>query len=124
MTIAVDFDGTITHKNVYPKIGPFRKNAISVLKALQSHGHIICLWTCRAGKELAEALASLDAEGFVPNYINCGPFTTGSQKMIANIYIDDAAWPNVILPEEKRIDWDEIAKAFGVTDELSSEEWI
>jgi len=42
MTIAVDFDGTITEQNLYPDIGPFRKYAVNVLKALQEQGHKVC----------------------------------------------------------------------------------
>ena len=117
MTIAVDFDGTITTRNVYPDIGEFRENAIEVLKALQNQGNDICLWTCRHGESLVAALKALEEKRFKPNYVNCGPFTTGSTKMVANLYIDDAAWPNVLLPEEKRVDWDLIAKSFHLTDE-------
>ena len=121
MTIAVDFDGTITERNSYPDICPFRKNAIKVLSILQSQGHDICLWTCRSGKELSAALKALKDCGFTPNYVNCGPWSTGSQKMVANLYIDDMSWPNAAFPEEHRIDWDEIAKAFSIPEELYNE---
>lgn len=117
MTIAVDFDGTITQRNAYPDIGPFRKNAINVLKALQEKGNDICLWTCRHGETLAQALTNLKEQGFTPNYVNCAPFTTGSQKIIANIYIDDAAWPNCCFPEENRIDWNKIGESLGLSEE-------
>ena len=117
MTIAVDFDGTITQRNAYPDIGPFRKNAINVLKALQEKGNDICLWTCRHGETLAQALTNLKEQGFTPNYVNCAPFTTGSQKIVANIYIDDAAWPNCCFPEETRIDWNKIGESLGLSEE-------
>lgn len=114
MIIAVDFDGTITKRNNYPEIAPFRENAIEVLKALQRDANDICLWTCRHGKPLADALKALEDAGFKPNYVNCAPYTTGSQKIVADIYIDDAAWPGPLIPEENRIDWNQIAKAFNI----------
>lgn len=117
MTIAVDFDGTITTRNQYPDIGEIRENAIPVLKVLQNRGHNICLWTCRHGQELALALHTLEARGFTPNFVNCAPYTTGSQKIVANIYIDDASYPNCCYPEEERIDWNHIAKSFSISDE-------
>ena len=117
MTIAVDFDGTITQQNIYPDVGPFRKNAINVLKALQEKGNDICLWTCRNRETLAKALSCLKAQGFTPNYVNCAPFTTGSQKIVANIYIDDSAWPNCCFPEETRIDWNKIGEYLGLSEE-------
>lgn len=117
MTIAVDFDGTITEQNLYPDVGPFRAYAVNVLKALQEQGHTICLWTCRHGKSLDLALVNLKKKGFTPDYVNEGPFTTGSPKIVANVYIDDAAWPNCCFPEDKRIDWQEIGKAFSLSEE-------
>lgn len=108
MIIAVDFDGTITKENIYPDIGELREGAIETLLALQDLGNTVCLWTCRNGRPLAEALAALEQLGFKPDYVNCGPYTTGSAKMVADVYIDDAAWPNVGMPLEKRVDWKQI----------------
>ena len=76
MTIAVDFDGTITEQNLYPDIGPFRKYAINVLKALQRKGHTVCLWTCRSGESLDLALLNLKKKGFTPDYVNEGSLNT------------------------------------------------
>lgn len=117
MTIAVDFDGTITEQNLYPDIGPFRKYAINVLKALQEQGHKVCLWTCRSGETLDLALINLKKKGFTPDFVNESPFTTGSPKIVANVYIDDVAWPNCCMPVESRVDWYEIGKSFNLSEE-------
>ena len=117
MTIAVDFDGTITEQNLYPDVGPFRKYAVSVLKALQHQGHTICLWTCRSGESLDLALVNLKKKGFTPDYVNESSFTTGSPKIVANVYIDDAAWPNCCMPVESRVDWYEIGKSFNLSED-------
>ncbi len=53
--IAVDFDGTITKKNIYPNIGEIRDECVDVLARLAGLGCIFVLWTCRTGKELQEA---------------------------------------------------------------------
>lgn len=117
MTIAVDFDGTITEQNLYPDTGPFRKYAVNVLNALQRQGHKICLWTCRHGETLDLALVNLKKKGFTPDYVNDGPFSTGSPKIVANVYIDDAAWPKVLMPERLRVDWYEIGKSFNLSED-------
>ncbi len=114
MTLAIDFDGTITQQNLYPDIGPFRPYAIEVLKKLQEKGHIICLWTCRNGETLKAALNSLKAAGFVPDFANSAQFTTGSPKIVANMYIDDAAYPNCLEADEYKVDWKEIASYFDI----------
>lgn len=123
MTIAVDFDGTITEQNLYPDVGPFRAYAVNVLKALQQKGHTICLWTCRHGETLDLALLNLKKKGFTPDYVNEGPFSTGSPKMVANVYIDDAAWPKVCMPERLRVDWYEIGKSFQLSEDEINGNW-
>lgn len=123
MTIAVDFDGTITEQNLYPDIGPFRKYAVNVLNALQRQGHEICLWTCRHGETLDLALLNLKEKCFTPDYVNEGPFSTGSPKMVANVYIDDAAWPNCCKPELSRVDWYEIGKSFNLSEDEINGNW-
>lgn len=94
MKIAVDFDGTIVeHK--YPQIGKPILFAFEALKELQKRGHILILWTFRAGKELQAAVdfcrknglefyavnKSYPEEKFKPDKI--------SRKIDAQIFIDD-----------------------------------
>lgn len=89
--IAIDFDGTITTDSPYPVTGKLRPEAIEVIKKLQDK-YICCLWTCRQGRYLAEALQLLLDAGITFKYINCGPYDneiSKPRKMVADYYIDD-----------------------------------
>ena len=106
MVIAIDFDGTITKENLFPKIGELRKNVIEVIKNLQNHGHKCVLWTCREGKYLMEARNLLESKGLIMDGINTSPYDHINQgrKMIADLYIDDR---NIFAGE---LDWKAIEK--------------
>lgn len=91
MIIAVDYDGTL-----------FKQNAVNVrliaeLRSAQSRGNIVILWTCRHGKTLAEALAVLRENGFIPNLVNQNApevirqLQFDPRKILADVYIDDKA---------------------------------
>jgi hypothetical protein len=94
MKIAVDFDGTIVEHR-YPQIGEEKLFAFETLKQLQKLGHLLILWTFRAGKELDEAVdfchkrgidfyavnRSFPEEEFEPETI--------SRKIDADVFIDD-----------------------------------
>src|SRR5690554_2407051 len=91
--IAVDFDGTIVeHK--YPAIGKEMLFAFSTLRALQTKGHRMILWTYRKGDKLQEAVDFCKENGFefyavnenYPGVIKEGDF---SRKLAADICIDD-----------------------------------
>ena len=89
LIIAVDFDGTITKEQQYPEVGEINPEAIRVLKKLQNKC-VLCLWTCRAGEELNNAIKKLKDEfDFEFDYINYSPVSTGSPKIVADLYIDD-----------------------------------
>lgn len=93
MIIAVDFDGTIVeHK--YPKIGKPLPFAFEVLKKLQEKGHILILWSYRAGKELDEAVEFCRKNGLEFFAVNKNhpeeQFSEKiSRKILADVYIDD-----------------------------------
>lgn len=93
MIIAVDFDGTIVeHK--FPKIGKPLPFAFDVLKKLREKGHILILWTFRAGKELEDAVEFCRQNGIEFYAINKNHpeevFSDKiSRKILADIYIDD-----------------------------------
>jgi hydroxymethylpyrimidine pyrophosphatase-like HAD family hydrolase len=92
MYIAVDFDGTcVTHD--YPNIGK-DIGAVPVLKKLTDSGHKIILNTMRSGDKLKEAMQWF-TDNNIPLYgANENPTQkswTESQKVFANLYIDDAA---------------------------------
>lgn len=115
--IAIDFDGTITEKNIFPFIGKARPYAFEVIKALQKEGHKCFLWTCRNGKELAAAKNLIEKNGVIMDGYNDG-HSTGSPKIIANVYIDDSAYPF----SNKNINWLEIAINFNVLDKIEVKE--
>lgn len=96
LTIAVDFDGTIVeHK--YPAIGKERPFAIDTLKQLAFNGHRLILWTARDGNLLDEAVEFCKKRGLTFYAVNSnhpasylfGGKSDKSQKVIADIYIDD-----------------------------------
>ncbi|MGO1671861.1 MAG: BT0820 family HAD-type phosphatase [Sphingobacterium sp.] len=91
--IAVDFDGTIV-EHAYPKIGNEMMFAFATLKALQSKGHRLILWTYRKGKSLEDAVEFCTKNGMVFYAVNenyPGETLEGnfSRKVNADIFIDD-----------------------------------
>jgi hydroxymethylpyrimidine pyrophosphatase-like HAD family hydrolase len=94
MIIAVDFDGTIV-KHRYPKIGDEIPFAIDTLKALQKDGHLIIMWTYRAGDKLDEAVQFCRDRGFEFYAVNKSfpeevfEVDNSSRKINADLFIDD-----------------------------------
>lgn len=105
MVIAVDFDGCITERNEFPRIGKFKEHAIEALKTLQCNGHQIVLWTCREGKYLDEARKALEQENLRLDGYNFSPYQLQSRKIVADIYVDDK---NVFMVDD--VDWYRIEK--------------
>lgn len=107
--IAIDFDGTITKENLYPKIGDLRENAKRVINKL-AKDNVICIWTCREGKQLEDVYKYLNLHEITYHYINASPYDNlnpDMRKIIADIYIDDHN-----LYAEGNIDWKQIEKYF------------
>lgn len=93
MVIAVDFDGTIVEHR-YPDIGKEKLFAFETLKALQDQGHLLILWTFRAGRELEEAVEFCHQNGLEFYAVNKSfpeeEFDgTMSRKISADVFIDD-----------------------------------
>lgn len=92
--IAVDFDGTIV-EDKYPQIGKERIFAFDTLKALQSKGYMIILWTCRSGQLLTEAVEFCRQHGVEFYAVNSnyqGEIIDGDdfmRKIDVDMYIDD-----------------------------------
>lgn len=113
--ISIDFDGTCTTKNKFPKIGyiqPYLKECISML---QENGNICILNTCREGGLLNEAVEFLKYHGIVFDYINENPkhkieMYGDCRKIGADFYIDDK---NIF----SKIDWEEIMIYFKYWEE-------
>lgn len=95
--IAVDFDGTIV-ENAYPKIGKPRPFAFETLKAFQSKGCALILWTCREGKLLEEAVEFCRRKGIEfyavnKNFPDEQSIEETCRKIDANFYFDDKSVP-------------------------------
>ncbi|EDM44158.1 hypothetical protein SCB49_03995 [unidentified eubacterium SCB49] len=91
--IAVDFDGTIV-EDAYPKIGKPMIFAFETLKALQSRGHRLILWTYRDKVRLEEAVDFCKKNGIVFYAVNKSypeeVYTDSiSRKINADYFIDD-----------------------------------
>lgn len=106
MVIAVDFDGTITDKNMFPEIGKIKEHAIEAIKNIQQHGHKVILWTCREGIHLERAVSWLHDQGINLAGYNYNQFyQLQSRKIVADVYIDDK---NVFMVDD--VDWYKIEK--------------
>ncbi len=91
--IAVDFDGTIVEHD-YPKIGKEMLFAFATLKALQSKGHKLILWTYRHGNLLHEAVDYCKKNGVEfyainRNYPEEKWDDSVPRKVNADVFIDD-----------------------------------
>lgn len=106
MVIAVDFDGCICSDN-YPQIGYPNWPVIHELQKRQYNGDKIILWTCRDGRELAEAIASCLRWGLDFDAINSNlpeviaKYNRDTRKIYVDEYWDDKA---VRKRYENRID--------------------
>lgn len=47
--VAIDFDGTVTKENLYPKIGELREGVVDAINTIAKN-NVVCIWTCREGK--------------------------------------------------------------------------
>lgn len=92
--IAVDFDGVLC-ENRWPDIGLPKEAVIEYIKNEKRNGACVILWTCRVGKELADAIEWSNDQGVffdtVNRNLNCVIKTFGgdSRKIFAHEYIDD-----------------------------------
>ena len=100
MIIAIDFDGTITEKNEFPKIGKAREHVFEAIKNFQKHGHVCILWTCRHGKTLIDAIEFLRDNGVEMNAYNDNVYDLDTRKIVADVYIDDK---NIFMDDN--VDW-------------------
>ena len=105
MVIAIDFDGTITDKNIFPQIGEPKEYAVEAIHNIQKAGHQIVLWTCREGYSLEEAKKWLQENGIIISFYNFSPYQLQSRKIVADVYIDDK---NVFMVDD--VDWHKIEK--------------
>lgn len=93
LIFAIDFDGTCVEHD-YPAVGLDVEGAVEVLRALQSQGHRLILYTMRSG-ELLDAACRWFKERKIELWgVNENPEQrewTQSPKVYADYYIDDSA---------------------------------
>lgn len=96
--VAVDFDGSIV-EHEFPKIGPELHGAYWWMKRWQQEGAALILYTMRSddrtdgSNPLADAVQACKDNGIEFWAVNDNPEQnkwTGSRKVFAHIYVDDA----------------------------------
>lgn len=104
--IAIDFDGTITQKDIYPAIAPIRKYAKEAINFLVDIGVKVIIYTSRdtavdqdtyeVHDDITPAIKFLQAEDVkfsgVNKSIQFCPFKYNARKVYAHMYVDDKAW--------------------------------
>jgi ribonucleotide monophosphatase NagD (HAD superfamily) len=93
LVIAIDFDGTCVEHD-YPAVGMDVEGAVETLRALQSHGHRLILFTMRSGERLEAAKRWFKDRKIELWGVNRNPEQkewTESCKVYADFYIDDSA---------------------------------
>lgn len=92
--IAVDFDGTLCESK-FPGIGEPKWELIELLKKYRQD-NILILWTCRAGKDLDDAIWWCGEHGLQFDYVNENTRENlekyggrDNRKIYADLYIDD-----------------------------------
>ncbi|WP_024866857.1 hypothetical protein [Butyrivibrio sp. FCS014] len=97
MIYAVDFDGTLSFGE-WPSVGPVNRELVDYLISRQGTGDKVILWTCRAGKPLADAVEFCRRYGLVFDAVNDNlpeiieQYGSNSRKITCDVYIDDRAF--------------------------------
>lgn len=102
MTIAVDFDGTITQESNWPIIGKLNPVALTVIDLLIKKGHLVYLWTVREFLYKDKVWNILRDAGCQIEDPDDWELPIGfNGKLYADFYIDDKAIPG-------HLDWSHI----------------
>jgi hypothetical protein len=120
--VAIDFDGTVV-EHEFPEIGQPAPGAFEWMRRWQDAGAKLLLWTMRSdgrtgkgranGPVLTEAVDFCLGEGLEFFGVNDNPTQaawTGSRKVYAHVYVDDAALGCPLRPSRKTggkpvVDW-------------------
>jgi hypothetical protein len=91
--IALDFDGTITTRNEFPRMGRIRPFAKDVINLLHDLGAVVVIWTCRDYHHIPTLERWLHDNGIRYSSINSSieyaPFEYEARKIYAHMYVDD-----------------------------------
>lgn len=118
MILAVDFDGTLCDHR-YPDIGAEVPGAFRWLARFQAAGVRLVLWTMRSDETLDDAVRWCRDRGVEFWTVNANPQQaawTGSPKVYAHAYIDDAAIgcplrDNPRMGGRPFVDWEKVGPA-------------
>jgi hypothetical protein len=116
--IAVDWDGTIAEHD-YPNMGALIPGSVEYLRVFVEKGAKLILNTMRSGEQLQDAIKLLEENGVKLWSVGKHPeqhVWTTSDKCLADLYIDDAAFgcPHMGLRNERdreRVDWSIVGPA-------------
>jgi len=119
LVIAIDFDGTLCHDNIFPSIREPRTWLIDMAIEWRKKGHKLILWTCRenilptdyspywdVGNYLTDAIEWCKAQGLEFDAVNMNlteltdPKAQVSRKIFAHYYIDDKS---IIINDSNKI---------------------
>ena len=108
---AIDFDNTIVKTPEYPKFTEPIPETVNFIRELQKRSNFSwCLWTCRTGKELEDALKYCEKLLLYPDYVNENSveriirFGGDSKKVSADCYIDDRNYGGLKVPPVSFLD--------------------
>jgi predicted NUDIX family NTP pyrophosphohydrolase len=94
MVAAIDLDGTLcTYREGAPaEIGPVLDGWVEELQELRDNGWKIVLWSVRPAS--LDIALKLEAQGVPFDYFNENPHgpKDGSNKIYADVYVDDKGW--------------------------------
>jgi hypothetical protein len=128
MKIAVDFDGTIA-EFMFPEIGPPVPGAFEWMGRWQEAGGRLILWTCRGtygelyapelrSDRLGEAVEFCRENGIEFEVVNQDTEDrsfSSSNKAMADVYVDDAAFGCPLIPatvsSRPMVDWSIVGPA-------------
>ena len=85
LTIAIDFDGTISYLAPFPSIGRVRPYASEFITLAEHLGHTLILNTCREGEHLEQAKAWLEKEGL----LQCFSFFNSNNPELIKLFDND-----------------------------------
>ena len=94
--IAVDFDGTLS-LGKWPDVGPANEKLIQYLQKQRLNGNKLILWTCRAGKNLEDAICWCEKHNLIFDAVNdnlpevIDYYGSNSRKISCDYYLDDRA---------------------------------
>ena len=102
MTLAIDFDGTLSFGK-WPDVGPANTKLINYLIRRKAKGDKLILWTCRVNDELTKAVSWCKEQGLEFDSVNDNlpevieRYGSNSRKISCDYYIDDKAITSNII---------------------------